>query len=181
MCIRDSTNGVDLAPLRGTRINNQGSLFLRHTKGYDLEPLRGIEWLLALDLSFSDITDLTPLNNKTRVCRLDLAHTKIESIDGLLGGDLDELNIAHTNVSDISALETLQPYKVDLSYSQVRDLSPLYKCKYLNSVRIEGLPISDQELEELKSRLPLDCEVLRKESRRMDFYDEIETYLSDAY
>ena len=176
-----NTNGVDLAPLRGTRIKDQGSLFLRHTKGYDLEPLRGIEWLLALDLSFSDITDLTPLNNNTRVCRLDLAHTKIESIDGLLGGDLDELNIAHTNVSDISALETLQPYKVDLSYSQVRDLSPLYKCKYLNSVRIEGLPISDQELEELKSRLPLDCEVLRKESRRMDFYDEIETYLSDPY
>ncbi len=83
--------------------------------------------LTSLDLSGSDVSDLTFLQSATNLEELDLSDTQVSDISALSSlTSLEELDLSNTQVEDISPLSELTNLKkLDLSNTQVSDISPL--------------------------------------------------------
>lgn len=86
---------------------------------HSIDALRGIP-LRYLDLSMTDVSDLSPLE----------------------GMPLTELLIEQTPVSDISVLKGMPLEGLKLQDTKVTDLSPIYGMK-LKQLNLKGLPVSD--------------------------------------
>lgn len=174
------TQPVDLSPLIGTRAENQGVIFLRHTQGYHLSPLKHLEWIVELDLSYSDTTELGQLKG-IRINTLDLSHTPILSLESLSGIDIDNLIVHHTAISDLTPFKASgrkhQLFNLDISHTKVRDLTPLFGAPFLKSLRIEGLDIPESQLDELRANLPPHCRIIREASKPLDFEDTTSYYI----
>lgn len=84
-----------------------------------VEALRGVP-LRYLDLSMTDVSDLSPL----------------------AGMPLTELLIEQTPVSDISVLKGMSLEGLKLQDTRVTDLSPIYGMK-LKELNLKGIPVSD--------------------------------------
>ena len=86
---------------------------------HSIEALKGVP-LRYLDLSMTDVSDLSPL----------------------AGMPLTELLIEQTPVSDISVLKGMPLEGLKLQDTKVTDLSPIYGMQ-LKQLNLKGLPISD--------------------------------------
>ncbi len=83
--------------------------------------------LTSLDLSGSDVSDLTFLQSATNLKELDLSDTQVSDISALSSlTNLEELDLSGTPVEDITPLSDLTNLKVlDLSDTEVSDISAL--------------------------------------------------------
>jgi internalin A len=102
-------------------------LNLSGTQVSDLSPLAGLENLQSLVLSGTQVSDLSPLAGLENLQGLYLSGTQVSDLSPLAGlENLQELNLSGTQVSDLSPLAGLENLQwLYLSGTQVSDLSPL--------------------------------------------------------
>ena len=133
-----NTNVTDLSPLATALSSGTDTLDLSRNGSIDFTQLQDVPWLIELNLS----------------------KTNLQSFK-----QIDEVgySVLHASHCELSDLKGIYPNVaiLDISHSGVTDLSPLYVCKNLAELCIEGLDVSDQQLAELKKQLP-DCNVFNQ-------------------
>jgi len=112
-----------------------------------LDPLSELSDLSSLNISNTNINDLTPLRNANRLKVLKASNTRIDDISALKYDImLEELEVANTDVSDLSVLNILTNLeRLDLSNTQVTALEDLTNCSDMDYLSIEGCRITDIE------------------------------------
>lgn len=100
---------------------------------------------LALDLSSTSVTDLTPLAALSDLKRLSAANTGISNLAPLAGlKNLEVLEISSTSVEDLAPLASLTGLRqIDVSNTQVRDLAPLASLNRLEELDIARTQVKD--------------------------------------
>ncbi|MDR6549072.1 stalk domain-containing protein [Paenibacillus qinlingensis] len=123
------------------------------TQVSDLSPLQGLTQLGHLSVSGAKVKDLTPLLKLTRLSELFLAKNEIEDITPLIQLKLVWLDLADNKIDDISPLlihgETLE--HVFLSRNNISDISYLVLSERLKHVYVEGNPLDAISLKLMKS------------------------------
>ena len=98
---------------------------------------------LALDLSETKVTDLTPLAGAPLAVLNATGASELTSIAALRGMSLSELHLARTKVADLSPLRDMRTLeKLHLKAAPVSDLSPLQGLR-LRFVDLADCPVSD--------------------------------------
>ena len=113
------------------------SLNLENNKVENLKPLRNLNKLSRLNISYNQITDLESVNfealQELPLRRLNLSHNRVVTAEG------DILSITDMRVlMPFSSLERL-----DLSGNLITDITPLRKLKNLNVLNLRDNRISD--------------------------------------
>lgn len=101
--------------------------------------------LSQLDLSTSQISDITPLRSLTTITRLKLINNQISDLTPLQSlTNLTELNLSYNQVKDVTPLQSLENLNLlNLSYNQVKDVSPLQSLKKLNELNLNNNQVAD--------------------------------------
>ena len=97
----------------------------------EIQSLKGLEHAINLKflaISFTKVSDLTPLAGLENLRGLGLGHNRITDITPLAGLIyLQELNLRNNQISDISPLKGFVNLKLlDLSGNQITDFTPIY-------------------------------------------------------
>ncbi|MEX1240222.1 MAG: hypothetical protein WEB30_10910 [Cyclobacteriaceae bacterium] len=132
-----------------------------------LEPLAQLKSLKLLNLSGTNVGDLTPIRNLTDLTELDLSRTEIFDLTPLkYSNKLERLNINYTDIRSIAVLEkmtVMQSFEMqgthvidfkplagltgllslDLKATQIASLSPLANLNQLAELNISKTPIQD--------------------------------------
>ncbi|RYD30204.1 MAG: hypothetical protein EOP86_20375, partial [Verrucomicrobiaceae bacterium] len=150
------TQVSDLTPLRGMPI---GELGCGHIPASDFSPLAAcplrtasfphtgldtLEWLRGqpsgaslrgLDISYTKVSDLSPLSGSTHLFSLWCFHTSIAGVEALRGLPLVELDISSTPVNSLAPLAGM-PLLQTLRFqdSLVADVAPLLQCPSLVNI-----------------------------------------------
>ena len=173
--------------IKKIQVDEQGMISLElnaSATDSDLHYLRGAKKLLRLDLTGSQITDISILARLTSLWELELNGTQVTDFSILTQlVNLRFLNLVGSQVSDVSILAGLTCLNtLDLSYTQVSDLSPLAGLTNLFNLDLSNTPVfdlsaltglkklqllglgrtqaSDQQIDDLRDALP-DLEVMR--------------------
>ena len=98
-----------------------------------------------LDLSTSQISDISPLQSLTGITRLKLINNNITDLTPLQSlTNLTELNLSYNQVKDVTPLQSLENLNLlNLSYNRVEDVSPLQSLKRLNELNLNNNQVSD--------------------------------------
>ncbi len=98
-----------------------------------------------LDLSNTELTDVSPLAGLTGLQTLWLHNTQVSDLSPLAGlSGLQTLYLGNTQVSDLSPLARLTGLQtLYLNYTQVSDVSPLAGLTGLQRLRLDFTPVSD--------------------------------------
>lgn len=109
--------------------------------------------LAQLDLSTSQISDISPLQSLTTITRLKLINNQITDITPLKSlTNLTELNLSYNRVEDVTPLQSLENLNLlNLSYNRVEDVTPLQSLKKLNELNLDSNQVTD-----ISSLQPLD-------------------------
>ncbi len=109
------------------------------------EEISDFLWLQQLDISHSDITDLTPLSTLLNLQWLRVLHTQITELTPLTGlVNLQQLYISRTPVTDLTPLAGLvNLQQLDVSRTPVTDLTPLAELVNLQQLDILNTSITD--------------------------------------
>jgi Leucine-rich repeat (LRR) protein len=110
----------------------------------------------VLDLSGTQVSDLTPIKELTRLQKLDISDTKVSDLTPLKGlTSLHKLNLGGTTVSDLTPLKELKGLEdLRLSDTSVSDLTPLKELNKLQVLFLDGTKVPDEQVSELKKALP---------------------------
>ena len=110
-----------------------------------LEPLCELSDLTVLNITGTNVNDLTPLRNANKLKVLKAGNTRIEDLSPLKYDImLEELDVNHTDVNNINVLEFLNKlHKLNISYTQVSDLKPIENCPDLEYLFAEGSKINN--------------------------------------
>ena len=110
-----------------------------------LDPLCELTELNVLNISGTNVNDLTPLRNSNKLKVLKAGNTRIEDISSLKYDImLEELDIANTDVSNIEVVENLNRLqKLNISHTQVSNLKPLENNTNLEFLFAEGSKINN--------------------------------------
>ena len=100
----------------------------------DISPLKNLKNLTSLDLAFTRVKDLTPIQDLSKLTNLRLTSTLAEDLSPLKS--LTKLESLHLELSDITNLE------------------PLYNLKSLKTISINATPVSFEQINKLKIKLP---------------------------
>ena len=113
--------------LRTEDLPNVTTLDLSNTEIKDLSPLAGMTGLLKLDLEGTQVSDLSPLAGMTGLKLLDFEGTQVSDLSPLAGmTELQGLYLRDTPVSDLSPLAGMTALQeLWLNRTPVSDLSPL--------------------------------------------------------
>jgi len=122
----------------------------------EIQSLKGLEHAISLQslaISFTKVSDLTPLAGLENLRVLVLGNNRITDITPLAGLiHLELLDLQNNQISDISPLKGLVNLKLlNLSGNQIIDFTPIY-----------GLEIKTLRLGLAGSGIPLDSEVLQR-------------------
>ena len=120
-------------------------LDLSRTQVSDLTPLRGLTALQGLDLSETQVSDLTPLRGLTALQNLHLGGIKVSDLTPLRGlTALQSLDLGRTEVSDLTPLRGLTALQsLHLMGTQVSDLTPLRGLTALQSLNLSFTKVRD--------------------------------------
>lgn len=101
--------------------------------------------LSQLDLSTSQISDLSPIQSLKTITRLKLINNQITDLTPLKSlTNLTELNLSYNQVKDVTPLQSLENLKLlNLSYNQVKDISPLQSLNKLNELNLNHNQVAD--------------------------------------
>lgn len=105
----------------------------------DLVNIGKLTNLTSLNLASNQISDITPLAQLTNLTRLYLWWNQITDITPLA---------QLTNLTDLG-----------LGHNQIADIAPLAKLTNLTLLDFNDNPISEQDIEDLRSKLP-NCEIV---------------------
>ena len=166
----------DLSPLAG--LVSLESLYLRANEITDISPLDGLYKLKSLDLSENSITDISPLLELHELTLLRLNDNNISNISALSGmksmsrlhlqdnnisditpvsnmEDLTEIYLQNNNVSNVEPLMSLTSLGwIKLGNNPVQNLTPLTNLVGLKKLYIEGVEISEEELQAFADKMP---------------------------
>lgn len=139
----DGSRGVDYSTIR--RVTGLERL---HASPVGLD---SIEWfadmsdLLGLNVSWSSVTDLTPVRKLGKLQALGLAETQVVDLGPVSSlVQLEGLNIRDCAVADLSPLSRCAMLKrLSAEGSLVNDLSPLAKLIHLEELDLSSAPVSD--------------------------------------
>ena len=123
-----------------------------------LDPLNELSELQTLNISGTNVGDLTPLRNSNKLKVLKASNTRIDDLSPLKYDImLEELDIAHTDVNNLSVLEILSKLeKLNISYTQVNTLNDVKQCPNMAYLAVEGCKINTlQPLTELNNIVSL--------------------------
>ena len=123
-----------------------------------LDPLSELSELQTLNISGTNVGDLTPLRNSNKLKTLKAANTRIDDLTPLKYDImLEELDIAHTDVSSLAVLEILSKLeKLNISYTQVKTLDDVKQCPNMAFLAAEGCKINNlQPIAELNDMVAL--------------------------
>lgn len=114
----------------------------------DLEPLDAFKHLSYLDISRTNIADLTQLRHANRLQTLNASGTPIQDLTALqFCNQLERLDISDTDVTDINALATLKNLVyLNVSESEVADFSALKELKNLVNINLSNTGFDDPTL-----------------------------------
>lgn len=118
---------------------------LTNTDVRDLTPLQGLKSLQWLRLAYTEVSDLTPLSGLTDIRNLDLDGTEVSDLSPLTGmAELRRLNVDHTPVSDLNPLAKMTLLEgFYCQHTSVSDLSPLASSAGMLSLNLTGSQVSD--------------------------------------
>ena len=123
-----------------------------------LDPLNELSELQTLNISGTNVGDLTPSRNSNKLKVLKANNTRIDDLSPLKYDImLEELDIAHTDVNNLSVLEILSKLeKLNISYTQVNTLNDVKQCPNMAYLAVEGCKINTlQPLTELNNIVSL--------------------------
>ena len=108
-----------------------------------LDPLAELSDLVSLNISGTNVDDLTPLRNANKLKVLKAADTRINDLMPLKYDlMIQELDIAHTDVESLAILEVLNRLeKLNVAQTPVSDLQVLENCPNLTYLSTEGCKI----------------------------------------
>jgi Leucine Rich repeats (2 copies) len=120
-------------------------LNLSRTQVSDLSSLSSLTQLQYLNLSRTQISDLSSLSSLTQLQYLNLSGTQISDLSSLSSlTQLQYLNLSRTQVSDLSLLSSLtQLQYLNLSETQISDLSPLSSLTQIWGLHLESIKSKD--------------------------------------
>jgi hypothetical protein len=103
------------------------------------------QYLHTLDLSETEVCDVSVLASFTSLHTLDLENTQVSDVSALAScQSLHTLNIYRTKVSDVSPLASFKSlHTLDLSVTNVRDVSALASCQSLHTLQLGGTQVFD--------------------------------------
>lgn len=108
-----------------------------------------------LDLRGKGITDISALQNLTKLNILVLSENEITDISPLAKiKSLSTLNISGNKVRELSSLADLRLMWLILTDNPIGDISPLLEIKTLSNLYVNKTGISPEDKEKLKSGLP---------------------------
>lgn len=117
-----------------------------------------------LDLSYSGLTDLSPLVSLPSLQTVFLSGNSISDLYHLEFSEsrrtISYLDLSSNRLTDISSLRTLSSIvTLNLSDNYISDVTPLYNLSSLRELYIGGNPISDEAVAELNMCLP-NCNII---------------------
>jgi small GTP-binding protein len=120
-------------------------LDISYTGISDISPLKALNQLNALVLTGNGISDISPLKAVNLLNALDLSYTRISDISPLKAlRQLNTLNLSENKISDISPLKALhQLNALVLTGNGISDISPLKQLNQLNTLDLSENKISD--------------------------------------
>jgi len=138
------TDSISLSDIR--RITSIEELDISNNKYIQtFEPLSQLRNLKSLNLSSTNINDLTPIRNLTELIELNLGRTSVRDLSPLkYSGNLLKLDINHTDVSDITVVQRMPKLEfLDLSATNVSDFTPLSSLTELVRLRLKSAKLSE--------------------------------------
>ncbi|MDX2067494.1 MAG: COR domain-containing protein [Haliscomenobacter sp.] len=126
-------------------MQNLNSLDVSNTQVTDLSPLANLQNLTSLSVSNTQVTDLSPLANLQNLNTLYVYNNQISDLSPLANlQKLTSLSVYNTPLSDLSPLANLQNLtSLYISNAQVSDLSPLANLQKLTTLYVSNTPLSD--------------------------------------
>jgi hypothetical protein len=121
------------------------SLELSGSNLVDLSPLATQKSIRELVVNNCPVYDISPITNLYQLFFLDLSGTSISNVNALANLNmLSHLDISNTQVADISPLAELHNLRfLSASHSCVTNLLPLAKLHSLTDLDIDGIPCRD--------------------------------------
>ena len=110
----------------------------------DVSPLGRFDWIGSLYLRGNNITDVSPLGG-LYFSQLDLSHNRISDLEPLSGAR--SLDVSSNEISDLTPLTLWSVADLRLADNQIHDLSPLLTL-YIDRVDVSGNPLSEESLNE---------------------------------
>lgn len=142
-----------------TNLSEIESLTPRKAEIYSLDGIQALNSLRILELTYSHISDLSPLVTATNLVDLNLYANDVINLaplTNLIG--LRQLSLDYNMISDVSALSGLTNLQfLNISHNHVHDLSPLINNAASGGlgpgdrVWIRGNPVDPQKIQELES------------------------------
>ena len=109
---------------------------------------QNMQEIFDLNLSDSNISDLSGLEGFTSLTSLDISNNNISSISNLITlHDLDSLNLSHNNFTSVpDELDYASLSVLDLSYNPIEDFSGLQDIAKVEVLSLVGTEFSNQDL-----------------------------------
>ncbi|MES2657314.1 MAG: P-loop NTPase fold protein [Verrucomicrobiota bacterium] len=122
---------IPISEVTREAVKNVTGLDLSGTQVSDLTALKSLSRLQFLYLIGTPVSDITALKSLTSLESLDLEHTQVSDLTALKSlTSLQSLDLRGSQVSDLTPLKNLTSlHSLYLMYTQVNDLSPLYGLK----------------------------------------------------
>ena len=114
-----------------------------------------------------ELVDLAGFDRMSCLEQVDLSHNRISNIYLLQYSPsrdtIKKLNLSYNDLTDITALSSLTAVEsLDLRGNRIPSVMPLLNLNSLRYLYLEGNPLSQEQIEQLRSALPL-CEILFEE------------------
>ena len=135
------------------------NLWLNSNSISDISALRGLINLEDLRLSENSISDISALSGLVNLQRLTISENSISDISMLSFPNMTFLQIKDNNISDISALSGFSALtSLVLENNSISDVSALKGLTNLRRLYLEGNPLTEHQIDELRKALP-ECEI----------------------
>lgn len=133
----------DLSPLAS--LSNLFVLDVSLSEITDLTAIEGFPQLQALNVFSTEVNDLTPLKIMTQLKVLDISLLILQDLTPLQDlTQLKELYLSSTQVMDLTAIENLTKLeKLDISLTRISSLIPLRDMTQLKELSLSRTPIED--------------------------------------
>lgn len=139
-----------------TDLNSLEKLDLSGTNLSDISTLSELDNLEKIIFANTDVSDLSPVSDLNKLIKLDLDGCPVKDLSPISElPNLRTLDIDNTQVSDLSPVSSLESLSwIEFRGTSVSDVSPLYGLKGLDFVGLQRSNVSNQQCEELKNKLP---------------------------
>jgi Leucine-rich repeat (LRR) protein len=113
-------------------------------KNNNLEELQNLNNYKYLNLSYTQITNISVLTQSNNLTYLNLSKTQITDISSLTHNNLTYLNLSNTLITDISSLtKSINLTFLNLSNSLITDISSLANCTQLVNLNLASTQVQN--------------------------------------